>query len=70
MFLYDTPPCKNCKKRFQFCHTTCEDYKIWKADHEKRRAEAVERFKMDNEFIAAKVQFCDNYYRKTKGKRK
>ena len=70
MFIYDTPPCKECKKRVMACHTTCEDYKNWKTDHEKRRAEIVKRNKVNNDFIAAKIEFRNNYYQKTKRRRK
>ena len=70
MFLYDTPPCKGCKKRFTACHTTCDDYKNWKDDHEICRSKVMERLKIENEFIDAKVKFCDTYRRKTKSKRK
>lgn len=52
------------------CHTVCEKYKNWKSEHEKRRADIVKRNKIDNEFISAKIEFSNNYYRKTKRRRK
>lgn len=70
MFLYDTPPCKDCKKRCLACHTVCEDYKNWKVEHDNKRTEISAKQKTENEILAAKIEFSENYRRKTKGKRK
>lgn len=64
MFLYDTPPCKDCKKRFQFCHTACEDYKNWKIQHENYRQEVMSKYKTEHDIIASQVKQCENYRRK------
>ena len=70
MFIYDTPPCKDCKKREMFCHTTCEEYKNWKVEHDNKRAKISAKRKTANEILAARIEFSENYRRKTKGKRK
>ena len=70
MFLYDTPPCKDCKKRCMACHTVCEKYKKWKTEHDNKKAEIAAKRKTENEILAAKLEFSENYRRKTKGKRK
>lgn len=61
MFLYDTPPCKDCKKRFAHCHETCEDYKNWKTDHDNRRAEMVAKYKTERDIVSSKIRQCENY---------
>ena len=61
MFLYDTPPCKDCKKRFMTCHTTCEDYKNWKVEHEKYRQEVEAKYKTEREIRQSKIRQCENY---------
>ena len=70
MFLYDTPPCKDCKKRCLSCHTACADYKNWKVEHDNKRTEISAKQKTENEILAARIEFSENYRRKTKGKRK
>ena len=30
-------PCKGCQERTDTCHGTCEKYKSWKAEHEKKK---------------------------------
>lgn len=29
-----TSPCKDCKNRHIGCHSTCDNYRGWKAEHE------------------------------------
>ena len=52
------------------CHTSCKEYKDWKIDHENRRAEILEREKTKKDFISAQIEFSNNYYKKTKRRRK
>lgn len=70
MFIYDTPPCKDCKKRITHCHATCEDYKIWKADHETRRQKILEKERVSEQIRAQKIDFANRYWRKIHQKRK
>ena len=64
MLLYDTPPCKDCKKRCMACHTVCEDYKNWKIQHENKREEIIAEYKTERDIISTKVKQCENYRRK------
>ena len=64
MFLYDTPPCKDCKKRFPYCHPTCRDYLDWKNEHENKREEIIAKYKTERDIISSKVRQCENYRRK------
>ena len=64
MFLYDTPPCKDCKKRCMACHTVCEDYKNWKIQHENKREEIIAEYKTERDIISTKVKQCESYRRK------
>ena len=61
MFLYDTPPCKDCKSRHTHCHTVCEDYKNWKIEHEKYRQEVEAKYKTERDIISSKIRQCENY---------
>ena len=70
MFLYDTPPCKECENRFMACHTVCEKYKKWKAEHEKHREETMLKQNVDRQFVASKIEFANRYFRKNKLRRK
>lgn len=70
MFIYDTPPCKDCEKRCVACHTTCEDYKNWKIDHENRRNAFIEKKWVDEQIRASKIEFSERYWRKINKKRK
>lgn len=70
MFLNDIPPCKNCKDRHIACHTTCERYKSWKVEHDKRIEEIKAREWATQQIIASKVEFTDRYWRKIHKKRK
>lgn len=38
-------PCKDCSKRCVGCHSTCEDYIDWKAEHDAER-ERIRRQKL------------------------
>lgn len=49
--------CLNCEERHHLCHSTCERYKKWKADHDSLqaaiRAKKEEAYRLDHEaFIA------------------
>ena len=35
-----TSPCYLCRKREQGCHDHCMSYRQWKAEHDRREAEA------------------------------
>ena len=70
MFLYDTPPCKECGERNPHCHSVCEKYKKWKIEHENRKAEVVQKQNVQNQLTAARIEFSNNYLKKTKRKRK
>ena len=61
MFLYDTPPCKDCKKRFPHCHPTCKDYKDWKIEHENKRQEIISKEKTDRDIVSSKIRQCEIY---------
>ena len=47
-----TCKCKDCDKRTLGCHSTCEDYKAFKAENEKRRERANNHY----EYWAYKTQ--------------
>ena len=64
MFLFNTPPCKDCKKRCMACHTVCEDYKNWKIQHENKREEIIAEYKTERDIISTKVKQCESYRRK------
>ena len=64
MFLYDTPPCKDCKKRHTHCHPTCKEYQNWKIEHEKYRQEVEAKYKTERDIISSKIRQCENYRRK------
>lgn len=70
MFLFNTPPCKDCKKRCMACHTVCEDYKNWKSEREKHKEETMLKQNVDKQFIAYKREFANRYFRKNKLRRK
>ena len=70
MFLCDVSPCFNCEKRHTACHITCEEYKNWKADHEKRRAEIKAREWVAEQIKASKIEFSERHWRKIHKKRK
>lgn len=52
------------------CHTFCKDYKNWKAEHDNRKAEIVERDKTANQILAAKIDFSNEYNRRSKWRKK
>jgi len=33
------PPCKGCERRLIGCHALCADYKDWKKEHDRQKAE-------------------------------
>ena len=68
MLIYDTPPCKDCQKRTMACHTSCKDYKNWKADHDNRKAEIVEKERTANQIKAAKIEFVTEYKKRKRRK--
>ena len=70
MLLYDTSPCKDCKKRCLDCHTVCADYKNWKDEHEKHREETMLKQNVDRQFVASKIELANRYFRKNKLRRK
>jgi hypothetical protein len=61
MLIYDTAPCKDCQKRTMACHSSCKDYKDWKADHDNRKAEIVEKERVEYQLRAAKIEFVTEY---------
>ena len=61
MFLYDTPPCKNCQKRESGCHSTCKGYIDWKTDHENRRKKIQAELKTELDIMQGKIKQCENY---------
>ena len=69
MFLYDIPPCKDCKKRCMACHSMCSEYKVWKSDHDSKRAKIIDEQKTSMEIVQDKIRFIDNYRKKTKKKK-
>jgi hypothetical protein len=69
MLIYDTPPCKDCQKRTMACHTSCKDYKDWKAEHDKRKAEIVDNVRIESQLTTAKIEFIAEYKRRTKRKK-
>ena len=52
------------------CHTTCEDYKNWKIEHENRRNAFIEKKWVDEQIRASKIEFSERYWRKINKKRK
>ena len=64
MFLFNTSPCKDCKKRCMACHTVCEDYKNWEIEHKNYRQEVISKYKTENDIISSKIRQCENYRRK------
>ena len=70
MFLFNTSPCKDCKKRCLACHTVCEDYKNWKSEYEKHREETMLKQNVDRQFVASKIEFANRSFRKNKLRRK
>lgn len=55
MIIRNSSPCHNCEERHKGCHSHCENYKVWKAEWQKKKEKLdgiAERERMLNEFAA------------------
>lgn len=41
------PPCMNCERRVPGCHSMCNDFKVWKAEDERRKREKEKARELD-----------------------
>ena len=51
-----TPPCYNCGKRVVGCHSTCEDYKTFKAEILERKQKIRVDLEVTNYVVAGQVK--------------
>lgn len=69
MLLNDNAPCFGCTYRSVNCHTYCQTYKEWKSKRDEMLAEIKVRTKADNDIRGMKIDFVQEYNRRTKRKR-
>ena len=69
MLLYDNAPCFGCTNRSANCHTYCRAYKEWKSKRDEMLAEIKVKTKADNDIRGMKIDFVEEYNRRTKHKR-
>ena len=43
---YKDCPCKGCKRRYTLCHSSCKEYKEWKAKIEAMKEKKIEEQKL------------------------
>lgn len=69
MLLYDNAPCFSCTNRSANCHTYCQTYKEWKLKRDEKIAEIKVKVKAENDIRGMKIDFVEEYNRRTKRKR-
>ena len=57
-------PCKECDKRNESCHATCEEYKAWRKWKDERNAQRLGRKKIDEDLTSIGVDGVDFSYRR------
>lgn len=59
-------PCKDCQKRHEKCHGSCDQYKNWDAEQKKRKEEMWKERKPEHEADERKKAAVRNYIRRKK----
>lgn len=57
-------PCKDCQKRHEKCHGSCDQYKNWDAEQKKLKAEMWKERKSEHEADERKKAAVRNYIRR------
>lgn len=57
-------PCKDCQKRHETCHGSCEQYKNWDTEQKKRKEELWKERKLEYEPEGRKKEAIRNYIRR------
>ncbi|MCR4889157.1 MAG: hypothetical protein K5979_08290 [Ruminococcus sp.] len=60
-------PCKDCTDRCIGCHSTCGDYKLYRAEIEKRNAEKAEKNAEKDFIYAVKDEVFKRFRKRQKG---
>lgn len=59
-------PCKDCQKRHEKCHGSCDQYKNWDAEQKKLKEEMWKERKLEYEPEGRKKEAIRNYIRRKK----
>lgn len=59
-------PCKDCQKRHEKCHGSCDQYKNWDAEQKKLKEEMWKERKSEHEADERKKAAVRNYIRRKK----
>lgn len=57
-------PCKDCQKRHEKCHGSCDKYKNWDAEQKKLKEEMWKERKLEYEPEGRKKEAIRNYIRR------
>lgn len=57
-------PCKDCQKRHEKCHGSCDQYKNWDAEQKKLKEEMWKERKLEYEPEGRKKEAIRNYIRR------
>lgn len=57
-------PCKDCNKRHEKCHGSCDQYKNWDAEQKKLKEEMWKERKLEYEPEGRKKEAIRNYIRR------
>ena len=58
-------PCKGCDRRNERCHSSCEEYKAWRAEIDARNARRIKAKKVETDLINIGVNSVDKAFKKS-----